>query len=343
MEFSETWFNNYRRKVDSNGSSAWESVDSPTRRGDFRASISANTTFYGLFQTKLWKIVAMRHVLKPRVSFRYHPKFKGLDKYYSFSGISGVGGPERSLRFSIDNIFQTKTQEGETERKLDMATLNLSANYNFEAEKRKLSPLFTSISIKPSRIFDVRMSMRHTFYSPDDDIDFRLMRAESIDLTSAFRLSGGKRTGSRKGRPTSDYRTSIEADEPEELVPGIDRTEDFDDVPSYDSGPWRLNLQYRYSIFRSLSYVRRTSWVRGDLSFKPTKGWRVLYSFNYDLRDKEMVSQSFSIYRNLHCWEAKLNWVPSGLRKGYYFVINIKEIPEIKVERRKGSRSFVYP
>ncbi len=345
IDFSETWFSNYRREVESDGSSVWENVNSPARRGDFRASISANTTFYGIFNTKVWKLVAMRHVLKPRAAFRYHPKFKGLDKYYSFSGISGVGGPERSLSISLDNIFQAKIKEGETEKKFDLATVNLSTNYNFEAEKRKLSPLLSSIAIKPSRIFDVRMNMRHNFYTSDDRIDFRSMRAESLDLTTALRLSGGRSTGSQRERPaSSEYQSSMETDEPEDLVPGLDRTSDFDEVTGYgDEGPWRFNLSYRYSVFRSLSYVRRTSWVRGELSFKPTKRWRILYSFNYDLRKKEATSQSFSIYRDLHCWEAKLIWTPSGLRKGYYLLLNIKEIPEIKIERRRGSGSFVYP
>jgi hypothetical protein len=34
------------------------------------------------------------------------------------------------------------------------------------------------------------------------------------------------------------------------------------------------------------------------------------------------------------CWNMRFDWRPSGYNPGYYFLINIKKIPEIKWEQR---------
>jgi len=72
----------------------------------------------------------------------------------------------------------------------------------------------------------------------------------------------------------------------------------------------------------------------GSFSLNVPK-WSFSWSARYDVAGKELVRQSFSIYRDLHCWEARLQVVPSGPGSGYWFVIAIKEIPEIKYERRQ--------
>jgi hypothetical protein len=46
------------------------------------------------------------------------------------------------------------------------------------------------------------------------------------------------------------------------------------------------------------------------------------------------------INRDLHCWMAFLSWVPSGIREGFYFQVNIKELPDVKIEKRRGVSRF---
>ena len=61
------------------------------------------------------------------------------------------------------------------------------------------------------------------------------------------------------------------------------------------------------------------------------------YAVNFDLLPtRRIVAQSLSLYRDLHCWEARFAWYPNGFNKGFYFKINIKEIPQIKFEHRQG-------
>ncbi|MDE0462044.1 MAG: hypothetical protein OXH93_06540, partial [Caldilineaceae bacterium] len=64
---------------------------------------------------------------------------------------------------------------------------------------------------------------------------------------------------------------------------------------------------------------------------------RIDYSINIDvLPDAKISAQSLSLYRDLHCWEARFSWYPAGFNKGFFFKINIKDIPQIKFEHRRG-------
>jgi len=57
---------------------------------------------------------------------------------------------------------------------------------------------------------------------------------------------------------------------------------------------------------------------------------------NYDLAGHGVTNQSYTFYRDLHCWEGQFEWVPGGGRQGYYFKINVKAIPDIKIEKSES-------
>ena len=78
------------------------------------------------------------------------------------------------------------------------------------------------------------------------------------------------------------------------------------------------------------------SWVKADLGFNPTRAWRINYGINYDIERRDLTAQNMSVYRDLHCWEARFSWYPTGFNRGFYFRINIKGIPQIKWEYREG-------
>jgi hypothetical protein len=53
-----------------------------------------------------------------------------------------------------------------------------------------------------------------------------------------------------------------------------------------------------------------------------------------------IVYQSFSIYRDLHCWEMSFNWQPSN--DYYSFQINVKEavLRDIKMTKHPAGRAY---
>jgi len=273
------------------------------RRGDYDASVGANTTLYGLIQPHIGPLVGLRHVVKPSLSFSWRPDFADRDEYYSIPYIHSVGGPQKTLGISLANQFQAKLKSGDGERKITLADLNFNTGYNFQAETRKLSNLSSSLRMQPDRRLSVTLNANHDFYAPDGRT-LRVFSPRLISFSVDTRLSLSGRGGLGSGETAG--------------------------------GSWRVNLSHRYAESRSTSGTRKTSWVSGGMSVPLTDHWRVDYTGRYDIVDKKMVSQRVEFYRDLHCWEARFVWEPTGYRQGYYVRINIKAIPEIKLERIKG-------
>ena len=61
-----------------------------------------------------------------------------------------------------------------------------------------------------------------------------------------------------------------------------------------------------------------------------------MFTTNYDLAGHQTSDQSFRFYRDLHCWEAQFEWIPGGGRRGYYFKVNVKDLPDVKLEKTEG-------
>ena len=79
-------------------------------------------------------------------------------------------------------------------------------------------------------------------------------------------------------------------------------------------------------------------WANTNSSFNLTKKWKVSYRARFDLLKRDLVSHSFSIYRDLHCWELSMNWTPNGFGQGINFKLNVKSptLRDLKIEKRGG-------
>lgn len=70
-------------------------------------------------------------------------------------------------------------------------------------------------------------------------------------------------------------------------------------------------------------------WFNGDV--KPTHHWTVSYSARYDRTMRTFVDYSFSVKRDLHCWQAVLNFDQLGDNWRYDFKVYIKDIPDVQI------------
>ena len=70
--------------------------------------------------------------------------------------------------------------------------------------------------------------------------------------------------------------------------------------------------------------------------FKLTPKWRIGYSMAYDVMKNEFVTPKLNIYRDLNCWEMRIDWIPFGPRQSYGLYINIKSnaLKELKVSKK---------
>ena len=102
---------------------------------------------------------------------------------------------------------------------------------------------------------------------------------------------------------------------------------------------WNLNLSHRYSQVRGGA---KTHWVTASLRLPLTRRWLLSYQNRYDLSEEKVTEQTFEFYRDMHCWEGRITWVATGFREGYYFRINIKALPEVKIEKSRGGLREVF-
>jgi len=71
-----------------------------------------------------------------------------------------------------------------------------------------------------------------------------------------------------------------------------------------------------------------------------TQKWKFSAQTGYDFQQKAFAYTSITIYRNLHCWEMRLNWIPYGVQKSWNFQINAKSslLQDLKLTKKKDFR-----
>ncbi len=316
---------------------------------DHSVGMSATTTLYGLFEPKIGRLNAIRHVVTPNISFTQ----------------SGGGSVRKSLRFSVNNILQARTEHNGREKKYNkLVYVKSSTSYNFQNDTKKLADLATTVRI-PSRRFNLDLSLRHDFYDPDTEA-FRRPWLERMTLNTSFNLVGPRRDERGQGFGDDQFGDGFSGgglgsgggfsggglgnDFGGYGGYGDDR---FNQRFSQVKGPWTVRLSHRYSIRRSKPddekgfstsshEIRATNrFALADItnplriSNRVTDNWRVQHSINYDYRRKEIVSHSLDLYRSLHCWEFTFRWVPNGINKGIYFRINLIAHPDVKFEQER--------
>jgi hypothetical protein len=122
------------------------------------------------------------------------------------------------------------------------------------------------------------------------------------------------------------------------------------------SNPWNITINYTftYSTSDNLNYYRlisnqkydsrilQTLNISGDVNI--TRKWKVGFTTGYDIQNKDFQYTSIDIYRDLHCWEMRFNWIPFGYRKGWNFQINVKAsvLKDLKYEMKRDFRDNIY-
>lgn len=293
----------------------------PFRTDSYGVTLSANTTLYGLFRPEIGSLRAARHVLSPRIIYTF--RFQSQQDGWSSQPRNRTSS--QRLGLSVGNIFQIKTRR----RKFDLATLDLSTGYDLKLHR--FSDLNTTLRIRPGKVVNLTLYSSHNFYDSDGKLRLLSPDLKSLSVVTSLRLSGeGPKMAERAEKKIPEGF--------EETAGYVTGRVEYPQQSSYGTRirGWSLGLSHRYSLTRIGLSSSEINWIKGNLSFDLTRKWHFDYWFNYDLTGRKMTSQQIGLYRDLHCWEARAVWALSGYRRGYYIRLNIKALPEIKIEKRKG-------
>ena len=198
ISYNEVWSSEtYRQR--------WNPIDQEIKRDTvqqfrtarwYQPSVGFNTTVYGMKQFKEGsKIRAIRHVMRPSISFSYTPDFRNVEtsngryfeevqynnegdtRLYSVFDGSLVGGPPSrpggSVSFSLGNNLEMKVKSKDPADSTGLQkikifeSLNFNTSYNLEADSLNLSPISFSGNTTLFDKFRVNLSGRFDPYVVD--------------------------------------------------------------------------------------------------------------------------------------------------------------------------------
>jgi len=183
------------------------------RYNTYNFSASVGTTVYGTFtfgEDK--KIQAIRHIMRPSVSYGFAPSF---DQFYDeyLNTVTGesveytrfqntVYGPPRSSRsnslsFTLANTLEAKVKDKDSTviepKKINLLnSLNFSTGYNFEADSLRLSPVSVTGG---TNILDNKMSINFGASLDPYALDGNNRRINTLNISnggSLFRLTSAR-------------------------------------------------------------------------------------------------------------------------------------------------------
>ena len=340
------------------------------RRSDrFSTRASLNQTFYGLFNPSIGPLQALRHVLKPNVSFSYQASRADTGGVLGFGGDGSPLKHQRRLNFRLDNTFWAKILRDEEEHKVRLVQLNFSTTYNFERKERQLDDLRTTLSVAAGRYLDSRLTLRHEFYDEQDRLHLLAPRREQLEVrTSANWSRRPGRAGTSTFGTASRYGQSSFGTASGYGQSSFGTTSGYGQS-SFGTAKGRGSFGFENGLMRDIDNRRRStrfqlshyishrrgttvntirSWVRASASFSLGSSWHCNYSLNYNLRSpgtpllatKRITSELLSLQKEFHDWTATLNVQPSSFHqdRAFFFKMQLKDIPQLKLER--GQRRF---
>lgn len=313
-------------------------------------SIGYTPTIYGMFMFKPGcKVVAIRHMIRPSISASYTPAIKPLGNYKKsyFDGEKEVeydihegltyrpnttGGKQSgSISFSLDNNVEMKvrndkdtTGDEEFKKVKLLESFRLSTSYNPFADSMNFSNISISARTKIlNNKVDLNFSGTIDPYAIDtNNVRYnkyhgKLGRLTNATISTNFSFSADN--GQNKEKKN-------------DLVGGF-----YDDYMDFDV-PWNISISYNFTYSRPSPYrsptISQIVNFSGDLSLTPK--WKLTFQSGYDIKNKEVTSTSFSVTRDLHCWEMTFNCMPFGQHQSYNFEIHVRSslLRDLKLTKR---------
>lgn len=246
--------------------------------------------------------------------------------------------------------------------------ISISMGYDFAADSLRWQPLRISGRSTIWRQLNITFSLAFDPYIINEKgvrvnqtelkVNKRLFRFSNSNLNVGLNLVINRDLF--KGKQKEDKRHTEQTKNSESV---LDENKNLQGIPNSRpdfNNPWSLTINYTFAYTASDNYSYYIATSRTDNTkpythtfvrtlnligeFSITKKWKLGFTTGYDFVQKEMSYTSIDIYRDLHCWEMRFNWIPFGYRKGWSFTINIKAsvLQDVKYKMEKDFRDNLY-
>ena len=364
--FAENWVFNTNEKIFNTSTNKVEIV----RKNGFDSyrtynfSSSIGTTIYGTYTFKETnKIQAIRHLIRPSISYGYTPSFEryydqyqdNLGNYISYSrfentllGAPGLG-VANSIGIGISNSLEAKvldaaSKNGGTKKISLLNQFNFSTSYNFNAEEFKLEPISL---IGGTSLFDNKLGVNFGARFDPYDLDRNnqrinefsinngngLARMTSSNITLSYSVSSNdfstekksKQTVQNGGRDDDLFGSATDlSNQDESLFKKNEAKKQQTELYNFKF-PWDLRLAY------SLTYNNTTNQREITTNSLMVSGnidlavkWKMGFSSGYDFAQKGISYTQLRFERDLESWRMSFSIVPIGVYSYWNFFIGIK-------------------
>ena len=329
---------------------------------EYNTAISMSTHIYGIKNFKHGKLKAIRHVMNPSIGYSFHPDF-GDNKYgtykevqkdslgnsqrYSIFERSPYGGTSNGkfggINFGLSNqlelkVFSEKDTINNVKKIKLLDNLSIGSSYNLAVDTFQLAnfnlnartTLFDKINLQYNAVFDpyavnengrrINSFLLHT--------DNKLAR----NISSA--VSAGASFHSKTKKNLNNFeQNNKNADEYFMINNNPVAYEDF-------NMPWNFSVNYilraSKQILKEQDTTTYTQTLNVNFDFNLTEKWKITGTSGYDFKQKDFSYTTLEIYRDLHCWQMSIRWVPFGTRQGYFLNLNVKSsvLQDLKLVKR---------
>ncbi len=344
----ETYQQRYDATAGTNGTGAVvrDTIKGFDRFNKYNFSASVGTTVYGTFNFgEDKKIQAIRHVMRPSLSYGYAPSFEQFyDEYLNANGqvvqysrfdgtLNGSPslGKSNSIGFSLANTLEAKVRDKDstaTEAKKIpiLSNFNISTGYNLEADSLKISPISMNGG---TNILNNKMSINFSAGFDPYAIDNNGRRINTYNIDNGGSLLRLTRANFNVGYAISNETFGKKEDEDKK-----DKTDEFDYVAQ--SGGRDDDLFGRADNFYD-NREDEDGKDKGEDVENPTWGTKIPWnlrlaysaSYNNSARQNEFSSHSLMFSGDL---ELSPRWKVGG-SSGYDFKNQGFTLTQLRFER----------
>jgi lipopolysaccharide assembly outer membrane protein LptD (OstA) len=377
--FKEVWSFDYINKrydpnaLHSNGSlgaAVNDTIRSFKAFREYSAGISLSTTFYGDFKFK-GKLKAIRHTIRPTISYGYRPDF--ANKYnqqvqqsidptdiltYSPFENSIYGRPgsglSNSIGISINNTLEAKVASKDStdveDKKITLLNnLNFRTSYNIAADSLRWEPVSVSAG---TRVFKEKISINLNATLDPYQINDKGIKIDKFNK-GLFRLTNAN-LSANLSLSSKDFEKKSKTSSTNK---NLNTQNQFDNLDTFNSNnqsnqtnnrktttlykskiPWSINLTYAINYtdngINTSGISSNSLMFNGNLELSPK--WKVRYNSGYDFKNKGFTLTRLGFTRDLDSWSFSFDWSPFGNNKSYYFRIGVNSsmLNDLKWEKR---------
>lgn len=272
-------------------------------------------------------------------------------------GFPGAG-KQAGIGFSLDNTIEAKFKPKATDtsgkpRKVPILQgLTFSTFYNFAQDSLRLSPIsfsahsaifnqkvnlsfFGSLNPYVVQVLDSISNGQILHYTREIN-RYTFQNGKFPELTSfSFSMSGALNQATFHPHPPVQPGSTLQSINPAQAQRLAMINSDPSAYIDFNI-PWNVSFNYSFSYNNNFTStnINNTIMLNGDVTI--TKGWKVQYNTNYDIRAKKLAITSFGIYRDLHCWDLNFQWVPFGVYKSYNVTLRVRSpiLQDLKLSKK---------